>query len=109
LDIDHSLETLGLLQELASDGKAVAVALHDLNAVMRWADQVALLNSGRLQAFGTVGDVVRDDLIEPVFGVRVERILSASGGETLVFHRSEAVRAPDDGGMLAARPRDRAR
>ena len=109
LDIDHSLETLGLLQELASDGKAVAVALHDLNAVMRWADQVALLNSGRLQAFGTVGDVVRDDLIEPVFGVRVERILSASVGETLVFHRSEAVRAPDDGGMLAARPRDRAR
>ena len=109
LDIDHSLETLELLQELASDGKAVAVALHDLNAVMRWADQVALLNSGRLQAFGTVGDVVRDDLIEPVFGVRVERILSASGGETLVFHRSEAVRAPDDGGMLAARPRDRAR
>ena len=109
LDIDHSLETLELLQELARDGKAVAVALHDLNAVMRWADRVALLNAGRLQAFGTVGDVVRDDLIEPVFGVRVERILSASGGESLVFHRSEAVRAADERGMLASRPRGRAR
>lgn len=109
LDIDHSLETLELLQELASDGKAVAVALHDLNAVMRWADQVALLNCGRLQAFGTVGDVVRDDLIESVFGVRVERIVAATGGETLVFHRSDAVRAPDEGAMLASRPRNRTR
>ena len=87
LDIDHSLETLELLQELASDGKAVAVALHDLNAVMRWADQVALLNSGRLEAFGTVSEVVRDELIEPVFGVKVERLSPANGSETLVFHR----------------------
>ena len=87
LDIDHSLETLELLQELARDGKAVAVALHDLNAVMRWADHVALLNGGRLQAFGAVADVVRDDLIASVFGVQVERIPSERGGETLVFHR----------------------
>lgn len=87
LDIDHSLETLELLQELASEGKAVAVALHDLNAVMRWADQVALMNGGRLVAIGAVGDVVRDDLVEPVFGVKVEHIRAASGNETLVFHR----------------------
>ena len=89
LDIDHSLETLELLQELASEGKAVAVALHDLNAVMRWADRVALMNAGRLEAFGTVGDVLRDELIEPVFGVRVERLLPTNGGQTLVFHRLE--------------------
>ena len=87
LDIDHSLETLELLQELADEGKAVAVALHDLNAVMRWADQVALMNGGRLEAFGAVGDVVRDDLIEPVFGVNVEHLRTAGGNETLVFHR----------------------
>lgn len=97
LDIDHSLETLQLLQELADDGKAVAVALHDLNAVMRWADRVALMNAGRLQAFGTVAEVVRDELIEPVFGVKVERLRPADGIETLVFHRlgerSEGVRA----------------
>lgn len=87
LDIDHSLETLELLQELASEGKAVAVALHDLNAVMRWADRVALMNAGRLLAFGTVSDVLRDELIEPVFGVKVERLLPTNGSQTLVFHR----------------------
>ncbi len=87
LDIDHCLETLELLQELARDGKAVAVALHDLNAVVRWANHVALLNGGRLVAFGPVEDVVRDSQVEPVFGVRVERVRLATGGETLVFHR----------------------
>ena len=93
LDIDHSLETLELLQELASEGKAVAVALHDLNAVMRSADQVALMNDGRLQAFGAVGDVVCDDLIQAVFGVRAERISSSNSIETLVFQRLRHARA----------------
>lgn len=87
LDIDHKLETLDLLQGLAGEGKAVAVALHDLNAVMRWADRVALMNAGRLQAFGAVGDVLRDELIEPVFGVKVERLMPTNGSQTLVFHR----------------------
>ena len=87
LDIDHSIETLDLLQELAHDGKAVAVALHDLNVVTRWADRVALMNAGRLQSFGKVEAVLRDDLIETVFSVRVERIASSTGNETLLFHR----------------------
>ena len=89
LDIDHSLETLELLQELAHGGKAVAVALHDLNAVTRWADQAALMNDGQLQSFGGVEDVLRNDLIETVFGVRVERISSSSSRETLLFHRTQ--------------------
>ena len=87
LDVHHSLETLELLQELAATGKAVAVALHDLNAVMRCADQIAVMNAGRLQAFGTADDVVQHDLIEAVFGVGFERLRPISGGETLRFHR----------------------
>ncbi len=87
LDIDHSLETLRLLKDLATGGKAVAVALHDLNAVARWADHAALMHAGRLQDCGPVRDILSDGLVEPVFGVEVERILSATGAETLVFHR----------------------
>ncbi len=90
LDIDHSLETLGLLEQLANEGKAVAVALHDLNAVVRWADQVALLNRGSLDACGAVEQVMRDDLFESVFGVAVERLITGSGTETFVFHRRHA-------------------
>lgn len=87
LDVDHTLETLALLRQLADNGQAVALALHDLNAVARWADHAALLNEGRLQACGPVHEVLREELIEPVFGVRVERLRAASGATTLLFHR----------------------
>ena len=90
LDIDHSLETFKLLKDLANEGKAVAVALHDLNAVARWADCAALMHAGRLRDSGPVRDILRDELVEPVFGVEVERIRSATGAETLVFHHRSA-------------------
>lgn len=88
LDIDHSLEALQLLKQLAREGKAVAVALHDLNSVSRWADEVALLRGGHLAACDSVEKVLRDDLIESVFGVTVERLTASSGTGAFVFHRS---------------------
>ena len=94
LDIDHSLETFKLLKDLANEGKAVAVALHDLNAVERWADHAGLMHAGSLRECGPVRDILRDDLVEPVFGVEVERIHSATGADTLVFHRRPAQCGP---------------
>ena len=87
LDIDHALDTYVLLRSLASEGKAVAVALHDLNAVVRWADAAALLHRGRLEASGPVGEVVTDELVESVFGVRVERLRCSDGAPALAFDR----------------------
>ena len=87
LDIDHSLETLRLLRDLAGEGRAVAVALHDLNAVVRLADRVAILHEGGLKAWGPSGSVFGDELLESVFGVAAERLSSASGTETFLFHR----------------------
>ena len=87
LDLDHSLETLELLRQLAADGKAVAVALHDLNAVARWADHAALLHRGRLRAHGPAVHVLSDELLVPVFDVDIERLQSSRGVPGLVFHR----------------------
>lgn len=87
LDLDHSLETLELLRRLAQDGKAVAAALHDLNAVARWADHAALLHRGRLRARGPVGKVLADEQLVPVFDVDIERLQTSRGVPGLVFHR----------------------
>ena len=87
LDLDHSLETLELLGQLAAEGKAVAVALHDLNAVARWADRAVLLHRGKLRAHGPTSEVLTDELLVPVFEVEIERLRTASGATSLVFHR----------------------
>lgn len=89
LDIDHTLDVMDLLKDLASDGKAVAVALHDLNAVARWADRVALMRSGELKAFGQVSEVLSDHLVESVFGARVEHLYGDDGRSAMLFYRRE--------------------
>ena len=100
LDVDHVIETLTLLRALAASGAAVALALHDLNVVARWADAVAVLHAGRLHAAGPPAAVLDDGLVASVFGVRVERLTAADGRPTLVFHRrprqpaADHVRAP---------------
>lgn len=91
LDIDHALDTYMLLRSLAAGGKAVAVALHDLSAVMRWADSAALLHRGRLLASGLVGEVLTDDLVQLAFGVRVERLHCSDGAPALAFSRLDVI------------------
>ena len=91
LDVDHVIETLTLLRELAAGGVTIALALHDLNVVARWADTVAVLDGGRLQAVGPPGEVLDDDLVASVFGVRVERLTAGDGRAALVFHRRRAL------------------
>ncbi len=95
LDVDHVIETLTLLRELAAGGATIALALHDLNVVSRWADTVAVLQDGRLRAAGPPTEVLDDDLVASVFGVRVERLSAGDGRPALVFHRRRA----DDGGV----------
>ena len=91
LDVDHVIETLNLLRELAGAGATIALALHDLNVVSRWADTVAVLQAGRLRAAGPPAEVLDDDLVASVFGVRVERLSAADGRPAMVFHRRRAV------------------
>ena len=90
LDVDHVIETLTLLRELAAGGATIALALHDLNVVSRWADTVAVLQDGRLRATGGPAEVLDDDLVASVFGVRVERLSAGDGRPALVFHRRQA-------------------
>ena len=92
LDIDHVIETLTLLRTLADGGATVALALHDLNVVARWADEVTVLHAGRRRAGGPPAQVLDDDLVASVFGVRVERLTAADGRATLVFHRGRRQR-----------------
>ncbi len=86
LDIEHALDILTLCRELAHDGHAVVVAMHDLNAVARFADFVALLDEGRIVGVGPVADVLQPAALERVFGVRAEAVTDAAGSTHFLFH-----------------------
>jgi len=87
LDIAHALDALSLCRELAEEGKAIAVAIHDLNLAARFADRVALLDQGRLIACGATDEVLRVESLNRVFGVSADRLFTDDGKPVFVFHR----------------------
>ena len=87
LDVDHSLDVLALCRSLATEGRAIAIATHDLNAVYRFADEVALVEAGRLVAAGRPVDVLTRENLERTFNVTAEALAGADGTPLLLFHR----------------------
>ncbi|MFY9342926.1 MAG: ABC transporter ATP-binding protein [Planctomycetota bacterium] len=70
LDLEHALQLVALLRQLAAGGRGILVASHDLNLFARHCDQVALLHEGRIYAAGSPHDVLWPGNVEVVFGVR---------------------------------------
>jgi iron complex transport system ATP-binding protein len=70
LDLRHQLTILHLLRDLAADGTAILVTLHDLNMATAYSDQIAVLDHGRLVTVGTPDTVLTPELLATVFGIR---------------------------------------
>ena len=87
LDVEHGLDVLELCRSLADEGRTVAIATHDLNGAYRFADRVALLDSGRLVGVGAPSDILTSENIERAFHVRSETGSSGDGSPFLIFHR----------------------
>jgi iron complex transport system ATP-binding protein len=88
LDIAHALDLLALCRALAREGKAIAIALHDLNLAARFADEIVLLDRGVVAACGATAAVLSPEIIGEVFGVQVKRASSESGEEVFLFHHN---------------------
>ena len=74
LDVGHQLKLMALCRELAAEGKAVALVLHDLPLALQWADRVAVMDQGRILALGTPEEIWASGILDRVFGVEVRRL-----------------------------------
>jgi iron complex transport system ATP-binding protein len=70
LDLEHQLELLDLVRRLAKEGKAAAVALHDLSLAARVADRIVVLAERRVVAMGKPEIVITEELLATFFHVR---------------------------------------
>ena len=87
LDLEHALNVLVLCRTLCETGRAVALATHDLAAVVRFANAAVLLHRGEVVASGPPADVLTPDACLAVFAVHAEVVHTASGQSALVFDR----------------------
>lgn len=72
LDLAHELTLLARFRELAGQGKGVVLVLHNLALAMNHADRVVVLDRGAIAADGVPDAVLTPDLIEQVWGLRVQ-------------------------------------
>jgi len=73
LDLHYQVSLLEQVRTLArQDRLAVLIAMHDLNLVVRYADQVALLVEGRLEAIGEPSQVLTPDLLSHAYQVPLQ-------------------------------------
>ncbi|MEO5806308.1 ABC transporter ATP-binding protein [Devosia sp.] len=76
LDLHRQVEVLSFMQAQARQkGMIVLIALHDLNQALRFADQVLLIEDGKMRACGEPLEVINSTMLRQVYGIdaRIEK------------------------------------
>jgi iron complex transport system ATP-binding protein len=80
LDLRHQVELLRLLRKLTKErGLGVLMASHDVSLAGAHADRLIVLDRGKIAAHGPPADVLRAEVLAPVFEVEMETIARPSG------------------------------
>ncbi|MBV8856721.1 MAG: heme ABC transporter ATP-binding protein [Acidobacteria bacterium] len=86
LDIRHQIEFMKKVRAFADASDVVTVGVvHDLNLAARFADQIVLLNDGRVTAAGAPAEVLTRERIREVFGVEPTFVPAGQSGLHLIF------------------------
>jgi iron complex transport system ATP-binding protein len=86
LDIRHQIAFMKKVRGFTDAPDVVTVGVvHDLNLAARFADQIVLLNDGRVVATGTAAEVLTADHIRGVFGVEPTFVPVEQSSVHLVF------------------------
>lgn len=71
LDIKHRLELIEILRKLTKEkGITVILSLHEIDMALKSCDKVALVNKGKIIAYGTPEDVVDEKTIEELYEIK---------------------------------------
>ncbi|MGW4205541.1 heme ABC transporter ATP-binding protein [Streptomyces sp. NPDC004726] len=85
LDLRHQELVLRICRERAAAGDGVVVVLHDLGLAAAYADRVAVLHEGRIEAEGEPGSVFGDELLSRVYRQPVEVFPHPRSGTPVVL------------------------
>lgn len=79
LDISHQIKLLELSKQLASEGKAVVMVLHDLAQALRYAHRIIVMKDGYIVANGNVDEIYESKVIDTTFDIHLDRVKTKNG------------------------------
>lgn len=86
LDIAHSVEMMKHLHSAAKEfGRTIIIVLHDINFAARYADYICAAKDGQIAAFGTPGEIMRDELLTKIFNTPV-KVIEGPHGPLATYH-----------------------
>ena len=85
LDIRHQHLVMELARRAARTGGATVVVLQDLNLAAGYADQVGVMEEGRMRAFGPPAEILQPNLLTEVYQRRIEVAVHPVTGRPLVM------------------------
>ncbi len=79
LDVKCQFDVMDLIAKMNRElGTTVLMALHDLNHVAHYSHRIIALRGGKIFIDGTASEVIREDVLHEVFGIR-SRIIYDNG------------------------------
>ena len=69
MDAPNAREFLSTLKQAQSEGKTIAAVMHDLTAAVKYADDILLIDGGKVVFAGTREECIKSGAIEHVMGV----------------------------------------
>ncbi|MEM7189888.1 MAG: ATP-binding cassette domain-containing protein [Pseudomonadota bacterium] len=82
LDLTHQRAVVSAARDAAHEGAGVLVILHDLTIAAAVADRVVLMQDGRILEDGGPDDVLRPEILEPVYGLPIVSL--RTHGQTVI-------------------------
>lgn len=80
LDLRHQLIVMNLAQKYTHETGAVTIfVVHDLMLASRYGDNLMLINDGKIKAFDKAENVLKPELLENVYGVKISIERTRSG------------------------------
>jgi iron complex transport system ATP-binding protein len=74
LDLKHQIDLCQVLRRLATDKRlAIILASHELNIAGAFSDSMILMHEGSIAAAGTPGEILRPEVLSPVYGIPLQR------------------------------------
>lgn len=84
LDMTHQLEVLMLLKQLnLQENRTIVMVVHDLNHASRFADHMIAIRSGQVISEGSPVNVMTEQTLEDVFGIKADIMLDPRTGVPL--------------------------